>query len=253
MRIGVISDIHNNVVALDAVLDRFHTEACDMIICCGDIIGIGPYPEETVRRIMGLPNMIAVRGNLERYLLEDMPTQVPNEEHMGYEEMEHHHWEHALLSSKSIEFLKGLPYRREVDLGGLQISIMHYCMDNTCRYIRYSPRSGIEACYQMFWGINADIILYGHDHNTTIHQDENRLFANCGSLGCPSKDGNVARAGILTIENQKASFESIQVMYDVGKVLAAIDRFAYPAAKDIKKFFYGIDLRRMNQYFKNKQ
>lgn len=42
MRVGVISDVHNNVVALNAVLEKFHTEGCEQVICCGDIIGIGP-------------------------------------------------------------------------------------------------------------------------------------------------------------------------------------------------------------------
>jgi len=240
MRIGVISDIHNNVVALNAVLDKLYTENCEKIICCGDIIGIGPYPEETVQRIMQIPDIVAVRGNHERYLLEGMPTKFPNEEHMGYEEMEHHKWEHALLSRKSIKFLKGLPYRNNIDLGGLHVTVMHYYMDNTNRYIRYTPHPDIENCYQMFSGIEADIILYGHDHSTAVNQDENKIFVNCGSLGCPAKDGNVARAGVLTIQNNIIAFKSIRVLYDVYKVIADINRLAYPAAQEIKAFFYGI-------------
>lgn len=49
MKIGVIADIHNNVVALEAILDVFKKNGCSEILCCGDIIGIGPYPEETVQ------------------------------------------------------------------------------------------------------------------------------------------------------------------------------------------------------------
>ena len=89
------------------MLEKFHTEGCEKVICCGDIIGIGPYPEETVQRIIQIPDIIAVRWNHERYLLEGMPAQVPNEENMGYEEMEYHKWEHSLLSNESIQFLKG--------------------------------------------------------------------------------------------------------------------------------------------------
>ncbi len=240
MRIGVISDIHNNAIALNAVLEKLYTENCEKIICCGDIIGIGPYPEETVQRIMQIPNIVAIRGNHERYLLEGLPTQVPNEEHMGYEEMEHHKWEHALLSNESIEFLRGLPYRSEFDLGDLHFAVMHYCMDNSNKYIRYTPHPNLENCYQMFSDINADVILYGHDHMTAINCDEHKLFANFGSLGCPAKDGNIARAGILMVNNGKVAFENIKVLYDIDKVIADINRFAYPAAKEIKIFFYGI-------------
>ncbi|MDE5766402.1 MAG: metallophosphoesterase family protein, partial [Clostridia bacterium] len=44
MKIGIITDVHSNVIALDKVIQMFNAEKCDKIICCGDIIGIGPYP-----------------------------------------------------------------------------------------------------------------------------------------------------------------------------------------------------------------
>lgn len=239
MRIGVISDVHNNVVALNAVLEKFHTKGCEQVICCGDIIGIGPYPEETVQRIMQIPDIIAVRGNHERYLLEGIPTQVPNEEDMGYEEMEHHKWEHSLLSNESVQFLKGLPYRKDFALGGFHFAVMHYCMDSsTNRYINSTRNPKLEDCYRMFSDIDADIILYGHDHIPSVNRDERRLFANFGSLGCPAKDGNIARAGILTIDDGKLDFESIKVSYEVDKVIADINRLAYPAYEEIKMFFF---------------
>ena len=44
MKIGVITDIHNNLIALKTVVEELQKQKCDKIICCGDIIGIGPYP-----------------------------------------------------------------------------------------------------------------------------------------------------------------------------------------------------------------
>lgn len=46
MKFGVITDIHNNYIALKTVVDKLNQFECDKIICCGDIIGIGPYPED---------------------------------------------------------------------------------------------------------------------------------------------------------------------------------------------------------------
>lgn len=63
MKIGVITDIHNNVVALEAMLNVFEKNGCTEMLCCGDIIGIGPYPEETVKKIMSLSNIKCVLGN----------------------------------------------------------------------------------------------------------------------------------------------------------------------------------------------
>ncbi|MDD3212433.1 MAG: metallophosphoesterase family protein [Eubacteriales bacterium] len=239
MRIGVISDIHSNIVALNAVLRALNAANCEQLICCGDIIGIGPRPEETVQRVMQIPNLTAIRGNHENYLLEGMPTRFPNDEHMTYEEIVHHQWEHALLSPSSVGFLKGLPSRTDFSLCGLHIVAVHYAMDGLTRYIRCIPQPTLEDCRQLFSGIDADVVLYGHDHRASIHQDSQRLFANFGSLGCPALDGNVARAGILALGNGEATAEQILVPYDVDSVLADIDRLAYPASDKVKLFFYG--------------
>ena len=111
MKIGVITDIHSNLPALKAVMERLDELDCDQIICFVNIIGIGPYPEETVRFVMNITNLIAVRGNHEKYLLEGMPSEYPNEERMSVEEMKHDKWEHSLLSPSSVDFLKSMPYR----------------------------------------------------------------------------------------------------------------------------------------------
>lgn len=69
MKIGIITDVHNNIIALNAILQLFQEKKCDEILCCGDIIGIGPFPEETVQRIKSLANIKCVLGNHEKYLI----------------------------------------------------------------------------------------------------------------------------------------------------------------------------------------
>ena len=238
MNLGVITDIHNNLPALEAVLARI--QDCDGIICCGDIIGIGPHPEEVVQQLMRVPNLTAVRGNHDRYLLEGMPTAVPNNEHMGEGEMGMHRWEHARLSVSSVQFLRSLPYRADIDFGGLHIAVMHYCMDDANRYVNYTPDPSPDNLLRMFAGETADIILYGHDHAPCVQRADGKLFINAGSLGCPARDTNIARGGILTIENGCADFTPLRVEYDAASVIADIDRFAYPDHQPVKQYFFGI-------------
>ena len=52
MKLGIITDIHSNIIALNEVLKEFKKIKIDKIICCGDIIGIGPSPEEVVQALM---------------------------------------------------------------------------------------------------------------------------------------------------------------------------------------------------------
>lgn len=231
MKLGVITDIHNNLTALRAVMEKLNQMECDKIICCGDIIGIGPYPEETVQYMMQIPNLIAVRGNHENYLLEGMPDEYPNEEKMSFEEMKHHKWEHHLLSEESIAFLKDLPYKTDIIYEAFHISIMHYCMDSDGHYIHDKANPSEDDLKK--------IILYGHDHCRNIYKGD-KLYMNAGSLGCPAQDKNLARAGIVKIEKGNVKAQPIDVKYDVNSVINLIDKLNYPDADNIKKYFYGI-------------
>lgn len=239
MNLGIITDIHNNLPALEAVLS--HMQDCDGIICCGDIIGIGPHPEEVVQRLIRVPNLTAVRGNHDRYLLEGMPTAVPNNEHMGEGEMGMHRWEHARLSAESMAFLRSLPHRADIELGGMRICVMHYCMDADQRYTHFTPDPAPGDLARMFAGETAEVILYGHDHAPCVQRAGSRLFVNAGSLGCPGRERNIARAGILTVADGHADFTPLRIEYDAAAVVSDIDRHAYPAHQDIKRFFFGID------------
>lgn len=66
-----------------------------------------------------------------------------------------------------------------------------------------------------------------------------KYYINVGSLGCPMKDKNIARAGILTI-NEDVVFTDIAIEYDVERVLDDIEKFGYPAKDEIKRIFYGV-------------
>ena len=239
MKYGIITDIHNNVTALRAVLKQLEQMNCDQIVCCGDMIGIGPDPEETVQEMLRIPGLIAVRGNHESYLLEGMPTECPNEEHMSLDEMEHHRWEHRLLSEESVAFLHGLPKRNDFVTEGLRLSVMHSCIDQKGRYSKSVMHPTESDLSSMFADVNSDVILYGHDHTPIICRGE-KLCINVGSLGCPSKTRNIARAGVLNVENSKATIELLEVRYNVDAVIRRINALHYPDAQTILKYFYGL-------------
>lgn len=244
MKVGIITDIHNNAVALKKVLERLKSENCDKIICCGDIIGIGPYPEETVQIIMKIPNLIAVRGNHEGYLLGGLPEEytvdLKTEQMMDLSEFEYHKWEHSMLSESSVDFLSRLPYKQEFTLANKRITVMHYCMNDKNKYINYTPNAGEEALKKMFADYDSEIILYGHDHSRMIKEVNSKWYINVGSLGCPAADKNIARAGILEIIGSDVSVKNVDIKYDVSKVIDEINRIDFPAAKEIKMFFYGV-------------
>ncbi len=91
----------------------------------------------------------------------------------------------------------------------------------------------------MFADVKSDVIIYGHDHTRNICRGD-KLYINVGSLGCPSKEHHIARAGVLNIENGTAAIETIEVKYDAAEVIRQINKLNYPDAENIKKYFYGL-------------
>src|SRR5476649_803174 len=75
MRIAAISDIHGNLLALEAVLADIKQRGVDQIVNLGDILSGGLWPRETAERLMPL-GLATIRGNHERQVLEDAPEQM---------------------------------------------------------------------------------------------------------------------------------------------------------------------------------
>ena len=75
MKIALISDIHANLPALEAVLTHTHEMQVDVIFNLGDMLGVGPYPDEVVRRVRknGIPSIL---GNVDRKVLK-FPGKYP--------------------------------------------------------------------------------------------------------------------------------------------------------------------------------
>jgi len=230
VKIGVFADVHSNLPALEAVLTELAARQCDRLVCCGDIIGIGPYPESAARRLMAIPNLTAVAGNHDRYLSEGLPCEFPNSEVMDREEMLHHRWEHGLLSDESADYLKSLPLSAELTVEGCRICIAHYPMDDAGRYLPIDP-AGIKPV--------GNIFLHGHDHQRSIVCLDGKWIVNPGSLGCPGRDKNIARAAVVTISATEVNVEVIDIPYNAAAVVEEINRLNYPSAGDIKRFFFG--------------
>jgi len=227
MRIGVISDIHNNPAALRAVLTEFAKGDVQGIICLGDIIGIGPLPQETVELVMGIPDMLAcVRGNHEGYLIDGRYDDMDNEER------EFHLWEHARLNDMARQFLAGLDMEARLEIEGVRIWAGHYPMEDG-RYADIDAERTVEICP------DAHVCLYGHDHARHIVEKQGRILADFGSLGCPGSDKNIARAGIIEVFAGSAKVYAVDVEYDVESVIKVMDELDPPARKTVQKIFYG--------------
>lgn len=242
MKIGVISDVHGNIEALNKVLDEFEKRNVEKIICCGDIIGIGACPEEAVQRLIQIKDkLIAVRGNHEQYLLKGIPGDVHDEKRKIKEvEINNHKWTHSRLSDASVKFLKELPIEQNIEVEGKRIYIVHYPINKDETYKKHIQKANLAEIQELFDDKEADIYFYGHTHIAIINKTKDKCYINPGTLGCPGVS-NKARCGILTIENEITNYEELEVEYDTKSAIDKIKELKYPLHKKILMLFYGVN------------
>lgn len=210
MRIGVISDIHSNRVALDAVLAAM--PSVDRLVCAGDVIGYNPYPAECVEIVRG--SMACVQGNHDRAV--DTPSRYRSNE-SAYEGLR---YAAEQLEEEQREWLRSLPPSRTLCDG--RVRVIHSHPTNRGQYVRpegfpaLEPHLGEER-----------VLVLGHTHVQHHEMVGGTLVVNPGSVGQP-RDRD-PRAAFALVDPEKQTVEEHRVSYDIDCVQAAIGTADLPS------------------------
>lgn len=239
MKIGVISDIHGNIEALEAILKEFELQGVEKIICCGDMIGIGPYSEEVIQKMIQMKDkLIAVQGNHEGYLLNGLPEKVHDDKRkMSDVERANHLWTHKQLSDCSKQFIATLPLEIFIKVEDVNIYVVHYPYSELGTFQRMIKVPTSAECQMLFSQPEADIYLYGHTHSSWQVTDNDKFYLNFGAVGCP-KVAKAAEAGIIEIGKKQITYQTLEVKYDISHVIQDIKALAYPMAEKLIEIFY---------------
>ncbi len=191
MRIGLISDIHGNLPALEAVLERLDREELDEIVCLGDV-AVGPWPSETVKRLREL-GCTTILGNWDAWMVDGVPPCGDNEVCKKLLEMGAF-WA-AQLSRDDLDFLRGFDTKLELDVGnGRRVIFFHGTPRSYNEPIlAATPAAELE---HMLRGLNAPIMIAGHTHVQMARRLPRTLIVNPGSVGLPFLEWPVADARV---------------------------------------------------------
>lgn len=220
MRIAVISDIHGNHVALEAVLADIRHRGADAIYCLGDVAYKGPEPAACLDRIRELA-IPTVYGNTERWLL-DAPFDVA----ASPRHREVLPWCRERLGPERLDWIRRLPFSLTVDLGGQAAVLVHG-----------SPRSENEFVYP--WLSDADlapildpvpaaVVLVGHHHHAFVRRVRGKLLVGPGSAGFPFDGDPRASYALLEATGGGIAVQIVRVPYDIDRLCAAVDAAGLP-------------------------
>ena len=227
----MISDVHANLVALEAVLQK--AGAVDIIIHAGDIVDYNPWPLEVLKRIMDL-NIITVMGNHDR----DSATGKP----AGYNPYAHIscQWTHTQLTHEYRRYLIELPKKREIFIEGLKIFLCHGSpYDLVDEYVFPPPVTSRETLMEFCKFTESDIVIMGHTHIPFVEQFSNKYVINPGSVGQPRDNIAMASYMILEIYGKNVAINHKRVNYNIEKVAEKIKNVGLPSFL-AQRLFYGI-------------
>lgn len=237
-QVAIISDIHGNMTALEAVLDNIKERGINHIICLGDLVGKGPNSRAAIDRIKDICDVV-VYGNW------DDTIQRPSE----YEVMK---WHQQQLRPDQISYLSELPFHYDFYMSGQYVRVFHASAKSV--HHRVIPkRCAMAELNAMFHNTEwitplednrePDIVGYGDIHSALIEPiGQKRILFNAGSVGNPL-DIPQATYVILHGEYQSKkpapfSIEVARIPYDIEKEILI--------AKEMRILdleFYEIELR----------
>jgi predicted phosphodiesterase len=183
MRVALISDLHGNSIALDAVLADAKRAGADVVACLGDCATLGPDPDGTFDRLRALPGP-KILGNHDAFLLDPDLIRSYTEAPIVVESVD---WARERLTEQDAAFVRGFTDGETLDLGG----------GATLRLFHGTPRSHMEELLattpaeqvdEMLDGATATVLAGGHTHLQMLRQHRGLLLVNPGSVGQPFRE-----------------------------------------------------------------
>ena len=212
MRVLVVSDIHANWPALQAI-----GEQADAIVCLGDIVSYGPFPRECVAWVRERATY-AIRGNHDTALSHGVESGAAAfKRALAVATIERHR---SLLPDDDLAWLRELPIQADFRFDDYRFHAVHASPMDPLYSYRLTPELPDEELKKEVESVRADIVLLGHTHLPMSRGAWTKVVVNPGSVGQPL-DGD-PRASYAVIEDGVAEIRRVE--YDVEETVAGIRR-----------------------------
>jgi putative phosphoesterase len=214
MKVALLSDVHGNLQALEAVLSHAGEMKAKQIWNLGDFTGFGASPEQVIQ-VLKKRKAVSIIGNYDQKVLkvprkmdEWKETKVP-EKWFAF------HWSFQQLSKKSIEYLQSLPETYKETVKHWKVLFTHGSPESNEEALNDDTPQ--ERLRDLAHKAHANIILCGHSHKPFMRFAGGSIFINPGSVGRPFDGDPRASYAVLSIKKQKVEVDFFRIEYDVEK------------------------------------
>lgn len=213
MRYGLISDIHGNLPALRVALTELRGRGIDGLLCMGDIVGYGPWPNQCVAEVAS-QGAVCVAGNQDLMVVDRLPD-VRLSEHARLIL----DWTRTVLDRDAVSYLAGLPFQERVAPG---LRLAHGSLEDPERYIFRIEDAAQQMNLLDEVDPTAEKLLLGHTHKAMVYGQtrgmgkfsprqpidlaEDKHLLNPGSIGQSRERKPWARAALLDLDIEQVTF-----------------------------------------------
>jgi putative phosphoesterase len=204
MKLGILSDVHANYVALRALASDL--AAVDKVVCLGDIVGYYCQPREVIAFLREL-EALCVLGNHDSYTVHGLPPDLPPAVQFGID------FANRVLTEDERRWLESLPTLWGGNIQGRSFLFSHGSPWSPLRDYLYADNEKFD----LLDAFDFDVIAFGQTHRHLLREDKRPLLVNPGSVGQPRDVASMASfvaldTDTLTPATVRQPFDSTQVI-----------------------------------------
>jgi diadenosine tetraphosphatase ApaH/serine/threonine PP2A family protein phosphatase len=238
LRYLILSDIHANIDALEAVLAAAPAAEWDRLLVLGDLVGYGAEPNAVIERVLALSPLAVIRGNHDK-----AACGIEDGSNFNYIARMAAHWTFSALTADHREYLRALPAGPEAIDDGLEIchgapfDEDHYifdtddarrALDASTRPICFFGHTHLPVVFHRQGTVLDGFVPEGGDETTVTLADDVSYLVNAGSVGQP-RDGD-PRAGFAIYDTETRSLVMRRVAYPIEIAQRRILNAGLPAS-----------------------
>ena len=222
MRIGLISDVHANVLALEAVLGELKRKGATLVLCLGDLVGYGPAPNETLD-LLRASDVMCTLGEADERIAYGFATRATRAG-VADQTIE---WTRTVIEARHVEWLRGLPVQRRIETPAGRLRWFHGSPEDPADRINLHQDPVTLA--RLLNRQRCTILSCGGSHVPYFRKIASAGWViNPGSVGLSLNGEPGADYALLVIEGNEVEIRMDKVEYDVAAVAFDIVAWGLP-------------------------
>jgi putative phosphoesterase len=225
MKVALISDVHANLPALEAVLAHARQQGAESIWNAGDLVAYGPFPDEVVKQIRQ-EGAHSTLGRYDQRVLRYKKKRAGWRKSKRLEEYLAIKWAYGQLSKKSRKYLRFLSRELRIKARGKRFLLTHANPGSGKRSLTVATPE--KRLRQIAREAKADVIVCGHSHQPFVKQVDSVWFINPGSVGLPRDGDPRASYTLLQLLQDEIAVQHFRIEYDVEQTATACREHKLP-------------------------